>query len=208
MKVRKRYIIKIIAILLIFGAITVIGMISLANTENIFQGFFSSQYDEIIEKNFGAAFCFSDELRNIKNEALIKLGVKEYNGVFLLENKLIEDYTPPGGQLTKVPTLILGAGVGDPQDPDIGKGFIRKGTSSFDLWLHGAADNGVFIGQYTDIVGERKPTNINLSDWDSGEFTVMYDGNIAQNYYVVFDAGDRPTIIIDATGHETVVTWE
>ena len=107
MKVRKRYIIKIIAILLIFGAITGVGMISLANTKNIFQGFFSSQYDEIIEQNFGEAFCFSDELRNIKNEALLRLGVKEYNGVFLLENKLIEDYTPPENDKTEANTQIV-----------------------------------------------------------------------------------------------------
>lgn len=119
-----------------------------------------------------------------------------------------EDYTPPGGTLTKVPTLILGAGTGDQQDPDLGKGFIRKGTTSLDIWLHGAgADNGLFIGEYTDLVGLRKTTALDFSGWDNGSFSETVDGNLTNSYAVAFDNDGLPVKITDAAGHETAITW-
>ena len=108
----------------------------------------------------------------------------------------------------KIPTLIFGAGTGDPEDPDLGKGFLRKDTDSFDIWLHGAADKGVFIGDYTDIVGLRKTTEIDFSGWDGGSFSETVDGSLRSTYSVAFDASDRPVKITDAAGHETAVVWE
>jgi len=108
---------------------------------------------------------------------------------------------------TKIPTIVLGAGVGDPSDPDKGKGFIRKNTDSFDMWLEGTQDNGIFIGTYTDIVGLRKTTAIDFSNWDNGSFSETVDGSITAQYAVTFDANDRPVKITDGAGHETVVTW-
>ena len=107
----------------------------------------------------------------------------------------------------KIPTFVFGAGVGDPNDPDKGKGYIRKNTASFDIWLHGAADNGVFIGEYTDLVGLRKTTNIDFSNWDNGSFTETLDGNLAARYTVTFDVTGRPAAITDAAGHVCTVTW-
>ena len=108
----------------------------------------------------------------------------------------------------KIPTLILGAGTGDPSDPDLGKGFLRKDTDSLDLWLHGATDRGMFIGEYTDLAGLRKATELDFSGWDGGTFTETVDGGIESAYAVTFDAQDRPVKITDAAGHETAVVWE
>lgn len=108
----------------------------------------------------------------------------------------------------KIPTFVFGAGVGDPLDPNKGKGFIRKNTASFDIWLHGPADNGLFIGEYTDIAGLRKTTEIDFSNWDSGSFTETVDGDVTHSFTVDFDAADRPVKITDAAGHETEVIWE
>ncbi|MBO7670380.1 MAG: hypothetical protein J6S60_07295 [Oscillospiraceae bacterium] len=123
-----------------------------------------------------------------------------------------EDYQPPGGgAVTKVPVFVLGAGYGNVHDPAKGRGFLRKGTNSFDVWLHNNAgeDRGLFIGeQYTDIVGLRKTTELDFSGWDDGSFTEEIDGGIAAAYEVDFDAQDRPVKITDGAGHETVVIWE
>ena len=121
-----------------------------------------------------------------------------------------ENYTS-GGVTTKVPVFVLGAGYGNALDPAKGRGFLRKGTNSFDVWLHNNAgeDRGIFIGeQYTDIVGLRKTTEIDFSGWDNGSFSETIDGNRLNSYGVTFDAQDRPVKITDAAGHETVVVWE
>lgn len=112
------------------------------------------------------------------------------------------------GAVTKIPTFVFGAGTGDPDDPNVGKGFLRKGPDSFDLWYHGAADNGVFIGQYTDLVGLRKTTALDFSGWDGGSFSETVDGGRTASYSVTFDSGGRPVKIADASGHETAVIWE
>ena len=121
-----------------------------------------------------------------------------------------EDYTS-GGVTTKVPTFILGAGYGNALDPAKGRGFLRKGINSFDVWLHNNAgeDRGIFIGeQYTDIVGLRKTTEIDFSGWDGGSFSETIEGGVACAYAVNFDANGRPVKITDASGHETAVVWE
>lgn len=115
------------------------------------------------------------------------------------------------GTTVKVPVLVFGAGTGDQQDPDIGKGFVRKDTDSLDVYLHGTADNGIFIGQYTDLVGLRKPTAIDFSSWgdgtQDGAFSETLDGSIVNAFTVKFDANQRPVKFIDGEGHETAVTW-
>ncbi len=116
-----------------------------------------------------------------------------------------------GGTTTKIPTLIFGAGVGDESDPDLGRGFLRKDTDSLDLWYRtdpggGAVNNGVFIGNYTDIVGLRKTAALDFSGWDAGGFTETLDGGIVNRYSVAFSGG-VPVRITDAEGHITEVTW-
>ena len=121
-----------------------------------------------------------------------------------------EDYTA-NGVTTKIPTFILGAGYGEASDPAKGRGFLRKGTASLDLWLHNRAgeDRGLFIGeQYTDVVGLRKTAALDFSGWDAGGFTETVDGNVTNAFSVDFDAQGRPVLLTDAAGHETAVTWE
>lgn len=111
------------------------------------------------------------------------------------------------GTTVKVPVLVFGAGTGDQQDPDLGKAFIRKDSDSLDVYLHGTADNGIFIGQYTDLVGMRKTTALDFSNYDNGSFTETVDGSLPETYSVTFDAYGRPVKITDGSGHECGVTW-
>lgn len=112
---------------------------------------------------------------------------------------------------TKIPQFILGAGYGQQDHPDRGKGFIRKNSSSFDLWMETATGliNGLFIGDsYTDLAGLRKPTQLDFSGWDNGTFVETLDGSITNSFAIDFDANDRPVKFTDASGHETAVVWD
>lgn len=119
------------------------------------------------------------------------------------------DFTQDG-VTTKIPTLLLGAGVGDPDDPAMGRGFLRKGTDSLDLWLHTTygADNGIFIGnRYTDLRGLRKTTELDFRAWDSGSFSEAVDGGVRTVFTLAADELGRPVRITDGEGHETAVRW-
>lgn len=108
-----------------------------------------------------------------------------------------------------LPVDIFGTGYGK-TDPDMGRGFLQKKKTSFDLWFHSVTgkDLGVFIGeQYTDIVGMRKTTSLDFSSWDNGSFSEVIDGGITENYSVEFDAQGRPVKITDGDGHEETITW-
>lgn len=108
---------------------------------------------------------------------------------------------------TYIPTIILGAG------DELGRsqGYIRKDTNSLDLWYTGrdGDDRGVYIaGDYVDIVGLRKTTEMDFSGWDNGGFSETIDGDITAAYTVDFDGQGRPVKITDGVGHETVIVWE
>lgn len=107
----------------------------------------------------------------------------------------------------KVPVLVFGAGTGDQSDPNLGKGYLRKDTNSLDMFLHGSADNGIFIGQYTDLVGLRKTTGLNFSNYENGSFTETVDGGLIETYGVRFDENGYPVAITDGSGHQTEVIW-
>ena len=118
------------------------------------------------------------------------------------------------GVTTKIPELVFGAGYGM-QNPDRGKGFIRKNVNSFDVWLQDRTGKrrGLFIGDavgdgYTDIVGLRKPASVDFSDWANGTFTETLDGNVVGGYTIDFDSQGRPVKFTDGDGHATVVTWD
>ncbi len=123
-------------------------------------------------------------------------------GVFQYENRTVNGVT------VKIPVLTLGAGTGDQSDPDLGKGYLYKGTDSLRLYLHGSTDNGIFIGQYTDLVGLRKTTALDFSDYDNGSFTETIDGGLTETYAVTFDTDGNPVKITDGSGHECGVIWE
>ncbi len=120
------------------------------------------------------------------------------------------DEVQEGGSTVKVPQLIFGAGYGNPADGDRGKGFLRKNTNSFDLWLltNAGTRHGLFVGDsYTDIVGLRKTLTMDFSRWDTGVFTETLDGDMGAAYSVEFDTQGRPVKITDGSGHETAVVW-
>ena len=105
-----------------------------------------------------------------------------------------------------IPTMIFGAG------DELGKsqGFIRKDADGLDLWFtkRSGGNNGVYIGQdYTDLVGLRKTTQINFSNWDNGSFSETADGNIVSTFLVSFDGSGYPVSITDGSGHVTEVVW-
>lgn len=122
-------------------------------------------------------------------------------GVFQYENRTVN------GMTVKIPVLTLGAGTGDQSDPDLGKGYLYKGTDSLRLYLHGSTDKGIFIGQYTDLVGLRKTTALDFSDYENGSFTETIDGGLTETYAVEFNAGGFPVRITDGVGHATEVVW-
>ena len=120
-----------------------------------------------------------------------------------------------GGVTNKIPQLILGAGYGQPQHPERGRGCLRKNTHSLDLWFTDADgdEQGLYIGEdYTDIVGLRKPVSLDFSAWgdgtQDGAFTETLDGNVENAFTVGFDAQGRPALFTDGAGHETEVVWE
>lgn len=112
---------------------------------------------------------------------------------------------------TYVPLITMGAGYGNPNDPEAGKGFIQKTTDSFNMWLHTSQgeNRGLFIGEdYTDVTKLRKPTKIDLSNWSGGLLYETLDVGNVNGFVVEFDEHDRPVKFIDAVGHETEVVWD
>jgi hypothetical protein len=75
------------------------------------------------------------------------------------------------------------------------------------MFLHGSADNGIFIGQYTDLGGLRKTTSLNFSNYENGSFTETVDGGLTETYGVRFDENGYPVAITDGSGHQTEVIW-
>ena len=104
-----------------------------------------------------------------------------------------------------IPTLILGAGNG----AGLLQGFIRKSETELQMWYVNSQNQsrGIYMGEYTDIVGLRKTTQMDFSRWDSGQFFETIDGGNINSYMVQFDSQDRPVKIRDAQGHETEVVW-
>ena len=60
---------------------------------------------------------------------------------------------------------------------------------------------------YADIRGLRKVAALDFSNIASGRFSETLDGGIVNAYRVTRDASGRVASVIDASGHETVITW-
>lgn len=116
-----------------------------------------------------------------------------------------------GTDENNTPLDEYGAGYGMVEDPDRGKGFIQKQADKFAMWLRNreGEELGVFIGdRHTDIVGLRKPKELDFSGWDNGRFTeVLDDDGTIYEYQVIFDDEGRPVQITDSAGHNTVIKW-
>lgn len=110
-------------------------------------------------------------------------------------------------------TETFGQGAGtNAAGETVNQGWMQKTTKEF--FIKYRTEIGKEIGiqmnnsGFTDVVGLRKPTGINFSEWDSGKFYERIDGDDTRYEYTVeFDSQGRPTKITDSTGHETAIYW-
>ena len=112
------------------------------------------------------------------------------------------------GNGTYTPVDVFGAGNADGTN----KARMLKSADGLELTYATKGGNqiGFLMGNsgYTDIMGLRKSTGLNFSEWDSGRFYERIDGDDTRYAYnVEFDSQGRPTKIRDSTGHETAIYW-
>lgn len=112
------------------------------------------------------------------------------------------------GNGTYTPVDVFGAGNADGTN----KARMLKSADGLELTYATKGGNqiGFMLGNsgYTDIMGLRKSTGLNFSEWDSGRFYERIDGDDTRYAYnVEFDSQGRPTKITDSTGHETAIYW-
>lgn len=106
------------------------------------------------------------------------------------------------------PVDIFGAG--DPNGKQ--RGYLVKRQNSLELTYEtslgkllglAARDDG-----YMDLMGLRKSTALDFSEWDKGNFAELVDGEKAPyRYTVAFDQQRRPIKITDNSGHATLIRW-
>lgn len=112
------------------------------------------------------------------------------------------------GNGTYTPVDVFGAGNADGTN----KARMLKSADGLELTYATKGGNqiGFLMGNsgYTDIMGLRKSTGLNFSEWDSGRFYERIDGDDTRYAYdVEFDSQGRPTKITDSAGHETAIYW-
>lgn len=112
------------------------------------------------------------------------------------------------GNGTYTPVDVFGAGNADGTN----KARMLKSADGLELTYATKGGNqiGFMLGNsgYTDIMGLRKSTGLNFSEWDSGRFYERIDGDDTRYAYdVEFDSQGRPTKITDSVGHETAIYW-
>lgn len=112
------------------------------------------------------------------------------------------------GNGTYTPVDVFGAGNADGTN----KARMLKSADGLELTYATKGGNqiGFLMGNsgYTDIMGLRKSTGLNFSEWDSGRFYERIDGDDTRYAYnVEFDSQGRPIKIRDSTGHETAIYW-
>ena len=106
------------------------------------------------------------------------------------------------------PVDIFGAG--DPNGKQ--RGYLVKRQNSLELTYEtsmgkllglAARDDG-----YMDLMGLRKSTALDFSEWDKGYFAELVDGEkTPYRYTVAFDQQHRPIKITDNSGHATLIRW-
>lgn len=106
------------------------------------------------------------------------------------------------------PVDIFGAG--DPNGKQ--RGYLVKRQNSLELTYEtslgkqlglAARDDG-----YMDLMGLRKSTALDFSEWDKGNFAELVDGEkTPYRYTVTFDQQRRPIKITDNSGHATLIRW-
>ena len=92
------------------------------------------------------------------------------------------------------------------------RGYLVKRQNSLELTYEtskgkqlglAARDDG-----YMDLMGLRKSTALDFSEWDKGYFAELVDGEkTPYRYTVAFDQQRRPIKITDNSGHATLIRW-
>lgn len=106
------------------------------------------------------------------------------------------------------PVDIFGAG--DPNGKQ--RGYLVKRQNSLELTYE--TSTGKLLGLaarddgYMDLMGLRKSTALDFSEWDKGNFAELVDGEkTPYRYTVAFDQQRRPIKITDNSGHATLIRW-
>lgn len=106
------------------------------------------------------------------------------------------------------PVDIFGAG--DPNGKQ--RGYLVKRQNSLELTYE--TSMGKLLGLaardegYLDLMGLRKSTALDFSEWDKGNFAELVDGEkTPYRYTVTFDQQRRPIKITDNSGHATLIRW-
>lgn len=106
------------------------------------------------------------------------------------------------------PVDVFGAGDNNGKQ----RGYLVKRQNSLELTYEtsmgkllglAARDDG-----YMDLMGLRKSTALDFSEWDKGYFAELVDGEkTPYRYTVTFDQQRRPIKITDNSGHATLIRW-
>ena len=92
------------------------------------------------------------------------------------------------------------------------RGYLVKRQNSLELTYE--TSTGKLLGLaardegYMDLLGLRKSTALDFSEWDKGYFAELVDGEkTPYRYTVTFDQQRRPIRITDNSGHATLIRW-
>lgn len=106
------------------------------------------------------------------------------------------------------PVDIFGAGDTNGKQ----RGYLVKRQNSLELTYE--TSMGKLLGLaardegYLDLMGLRKSTALDFSEWDKGYFAELVDGEkTPYRYTVTFDQQRRPIRITDNSGHATLIRW-
>lgn len=106
------------------------------------------------------------------------------------------------------PVDVFGAGDNNGKQ----RGYLVKRQNSLELTYETSL--GKLIGLaarddgYMDLMGLRKSTALDFSEWDKGYFAELVDGEkTPYRYTVAFDQQRRPIKITDNSGHATLIRW-
>lgn len=106
------------------------------------------------------------------------------------------------------PVDVFGAGDNNGKQ----RGYLVKRQNSLELTYETSTGKQLGLAAldegYLDLMGLRKSTALDFSEWDKGYFAELVDGEkTPYRYTVAFDQQRRPIKITDNSGHATLIRW-
>lgn len=106
------------------------------------------------------------------------------------------------------PVDVFGAGDNNGKQ----RGYLVKRQNSLELTYETSTGKQLGLAArdegYLDLMGLRKSTALDFSEWDKGYFAELVDGEkTPYRYTVTFDQQRRPIRITDNSGHATLIRW-